>query len=356
MKKILKLFISRETAEKVRGFISRFDEAIIPVFASSKFLSSFYYLFFSRQFHREHQSVLKGRLAYKNSLEEINHSSVLLRRNTHRLEKGLIMQPRRAVFALAYIGETVDCYVKCVAEPSICAQELKWATDVLTEYFDVVELTQQLKVYQEQFQMARATIKCDESSGFIPYAEHARPNTDIDASSLNELFKRRRSVRWYQDKPVAKELVYQAMEMAALAPSACNRQPFEFHLLTGDDAVSIAKLAMGTAGFAENIPALFVVIGDLSSYPAERDKHVIYIDASLASMQLMLAFESLGVSTCPINWPDIEFREKLMAKKLKLTPYQRPIMLMSFGYADAEGKIPFSQKKRPEQLIKEVQL
>ncbi|WP_448552143.1 nitroreductase family protein [Thalassotalea montiporae] len=266
------------------------------------------------------------------------------------------MQPRRAVFALAYIGETVDCYVKCVAEPSICAQELKWATDVLTEYFDVVELTQQLKVYQEQFQMARATIKCDESSGFIPYAEHARPNTDIDASSLNELFKRRRSVRWYQDKPVAKELVYQAMEMAALAPSACNRQPFEFHLLTGDDAVSIAKLAMGTAGFAENIPALFVVIGDLSSYPAERDKHVIYIDASLASMQLMLAFESLGVSTCPINWPDIEFREKLMAKKLKLTPYQRPIMLMSFGYADAEGKIPFSQKKRPEQLIKEVQL
>ena len=354
MKKFLKLFISRDNAEKVRGIITRIDEAIIPAFASSKYLSSLYYLLFSRQFHREHQSVLKGRLAYKQSLTDINNSSVLLRRNTHRLEKGLIMRPRRDVFALAYIGETVDCYIKCAVSRSICSKELKWATDVLTEYFNVVTLTDELQALKDQFE--RASEGKSEASDFTPYDEQERPECSVDADALNSLFLRRRSVRWYQDKMVSKDIVYRAMEMASLAPSACNRQPFEFHLLTGRDAISAAKLAMGTAGFADNIPALFVVVGDLSAYPAERDKHVIYIDASLASMQLMLAFESLGVSTCPINWPDIEFREKEMAKKLNLKPFQRPVMLMSFGYADAEGKIPFSQKKLPEQLIKEVQL
>jgi len=30
----------------------------------------------------------------------------------------------------------------------------------------------------------------------------------------------------------------------------------------------------------------------------------------LAAMQLMLAFETLGLSTCSINWPDIEIAEK----------------------------------------------
>lgn len=360
MRKFLKLFISKSTADKVRLLLAKLDESIIPLFAKSRVLSSFYYLVFSRQFHREHQSVLKGRLAYKRSLSEITNSSVLLRRNTHRLEKGLIMQPRRDVFALAYIGETVECYGKCASSVSICQEEMKWATDVLNEYFSVVKLNEKLSTLKAQYESYRDASTCSEAnlvqSQYVPYSEDERPQIDVDSASLLSLFKRRRSVRWYLDKEVSNDNVEQAMTMASLAPSACNRQPFEFYRLKGDDAVAIAKLAMGTAGFAENIPNLFVVVGDLSAYPAERDKHVIYIDSSLASMQLMLAFETMGISTCPINWPDIEFREKLLAKKLNLKPYQRPIMLMSFGYADTQGKIPFSQKKTPEQLIKEVTL
>jgi hypothetical protein len=57
-------------------------------------------------------------------------------------------------------------------------------------------------------------------------------------------------------------------------------------------ASEVAATAMGTAGFSNNIPALIAVVGDLSAYPAERDRHVIYIDGGLATMQLMLAFET----------------------------------------------------------------
>lgn len=95
-----------------------------------------------------------------------------------------------------------------------------------------------------------------------------------------------------------------------------------------------------------------VVVGDLSAYPYERDRHLIYVDASLASMQLMLALETLGLSSCPINWPDIEVMERGMAEVLDLSFHERPIMLISVGYPDPTGNIPFSQKKSSDSMIR----
>ena len=363
MKSFLKKIISRVLIDRVRGFLNKIDRLIIPFFACHPILSSLYYSCFSRQFAREHQAVLKGRIAYNQSLVNIENSSLLLRRNTHRLEKGLIMRPRRDMFASAYIGETVACYVKCVNAATLCDSELKWASDVLTAYFSAVIDSPNIMVLRNEFQASQIKFSDENSQEnaltdekFIPYQQSSRNFTAITAEQLKGLFIQRRSVRWYKQNPVEIALIKQAVSLAALAPSACNRQPFEFYYLAGKDAVNVAKLAMGTAGFAENIPALFVVVGDLGAYPAERDKHVIYIDASLAAMQLMLALETLGLSSCPINWPDVEFREVIMAKKLKLGLHQRPIMLMSVGYADNEGMIPYSQKKNVKQLLKEVKL
>src|SRR5690606_22332573 len=118
----------------------------------------------------------------------------------------------------------------------------------------------------------------------------------------------------------------------------------------------VAKLAMGTSGFVENIQTLIVVVGDLSAYPFERDRHCIYIDASLASMQLMLALETMGLSTCPINWPDIESREMKMQEMLSLPHYLRPVMLIAVGYADKDGGIPYSQKKSSQTLADFIEL
>jgi nitroreductase len=149
------------------------------------------------------------------------------------------------------------------------------------------------------------------------------------------------------------EEIERAVKAASLAPSACNRQPFRFYTtIDTDKASEIAQCALGTAGFSQNIPSIIAVVGDLSSYPSEQDRHVIYIDGALAAMQLMLALETLGISSCPINWPDIEDRERLLSKKLSLSYYERPIMLIAIGYADPEGGIPYSQKKTETEIIK----
>lgn len=141
------------------------------------------------------------------------------------------------------------------------------------------------------------------------------------------------------------------MLAAREAPSACNRQPFEFRIFLGGEMLKrVAGIPMGTRGFSDNFPAIVVLIGKLDAYPFERDRHVIYIDASLAAMQFMLAAETLGLSSCPINWPDIEQKESQLAKLLDLEAYERPIMFMALGYAAASGGIPYSEKSCIESL------
>jgi nitroreductase len=188
----------------------------------------------------------------------------------------------------------------------------------------------------------------------VPAARATYPDAGVSYEQFVALVRRRRSVRWFEQRPVPRELVMQAVEAAAQAPSACNRQPFLFRYFGEPvDAARVAGIAMGTAGYAQNIPALVVVLGDLGCYPEERDRHVAYIDASLAAMQFMLALETLGLASCPINWPDIEHRERAMAHELELPWHLRPVMLLAIGYAEPAGGVPFSAKKTGVALLRE---
>jgi nitroreductase len=339
--------------DTIRAAVDRLDRLLAPIAASNSLLASLYYLACSRQFRREHRAVLAGRRAYARQISRAAgraHRSPLLRRNVHRLEKGLVMQPRQPVFAEEYIGETVTEYRRCLANAALDEAEQRWAHDVLQEYFAVVSDTTVTAAARTEFAAAGTSsgVAGDRS---VPYARQKGAVASVSYQQFLDLCRQRRSVRWFERRLVPRDLVEQAVSAAAQAPSACNRQPFLFRYFErAEDATRIAGLAVGTGGYADNIPALLVVLGDLSAYPAERDRHLIYIDAALASMQLMLALETLGLASCPINWPDIEKLERRMDAELGLPRHLRPVMLIALGYPQPQGGVPFSAKK-PTQLL-----
>lgn len=88
-----------------------------------------------------------------------------------------------------------------------------------------------------------------------------------------------------------------------------------------------------------------MVVGKLESYFSPRDRHAIYVDSSLASMQFMLGLETLGLSSSVVNWPDFEPLEMKMQRRLGLDLSDRVVMLITFGYAHPEGLVPYSAKK-----------
>lgn len=326
---------------------------ILKTASRSRFLAGLWFLF-KGSFGHEQRATIAGRYQHLSELVDgsLNGAVYTLRRNTHRLEKGLIMRPRRPTFALNYIGETVQCFVAVKNNTAIASRNNKlveWATDVLTQYFDVVEDDQVIGSAREKFDSHRSPVNGD--SGKIPYVRDLSQSLEISIEQLKDLAIRRRSCRWFQQKPVPRELIDKAVEVGCYAPSACNRQPFEFLFFDDPELVGqVAALPGGTAGFYQNFPCILAIVGDFSAFPYDRDRHVPYIDASLAAMGLQFALEVQGISSCCINWPDIPEKEEAVAKLLNLKIHQRVIMMMAIGYPDPTGKVPFSQKKSLDEI------
>ena len=326
------------------------EKVLVPLFGSSRRLASLYYALISTKFGREHRAVLAGRREYYRSLNSPQDSSFTLRRNIHRLEKGLIMSPRKPIFGGDYIEQTVRQF-QALKTSGGDESELQWANDVLSDYFSSVENNATIDRAFSIFNAAQQA--SPDYRAHAPYSSNEREVSLLSYEDFFSLCRQRRSVRWYEQKRVPREVIEKAVAAAAQAPSACNRQPFRFSVFDNpDEAAKVGAITQGTSGFAQNFPCLIVVVGDLSAYPFERDRHLIYVDAALASMQLMLALETLGVSSCPINWPDIEVMEREMDDRLNLTRFERPIMLISLGFPASEGLIPFSQKRPVDNLIR----
>lgn len=350
----MKRYIPAPIKTIILAFLANGRIVSLWFFSQTRFTAALYCCFFSRQFAREHQSVLKGRLRYflHGGMQE--RSNTRLRRNIHRLEKGLITRPARRIFALEYIEETLLAFKEAKCNRVHDPLELKWASDVLASYRSAVALTELEPRVAKLFE---AVVASDSRNSDIPYSFSSKKKSDVSATQLLDLCLQRRSVRSFCAKPVDRSLLEKAVQIASLAPSACNRQPYHFFI--SDEPVFSEKLLnipLGAKSFAHTVPCVIVITADLSCYSSERDRHLIYIDSALASMQLMLALETLGLSSCPINWPDIEDKERELQSLLALAETVRPIMLIAVGYGDEEGYIPFSHKKSPEQLISYVKL
>ncbi len=330
--------------------MSRIAPRFAGVASRNGFLASLYYTFLSPRFYREHRSVLAGIAHHRGAKISTLTSFGAFRRNVHRIEKALIMQPRRESFAEGYIDETVMQFAKAHGS-AIDDWEQKWAGDVLTQYFSEVKDTPVIAEARTKFE--RIGYVPDGAKPFIPYEKSTVVPSGIDFEQLHALFRQRRSVRWFDERPVPREAIEAAVEAASLAPTACNRLPYRFHAaFTPERVQQIARWGIGTGGFAHNIRCIVVLVGDLSNYVDERDRHLIYIDSSLASMQFMLALEALGLSSVPLNWADVEELELGMQKELGLLDWERPIMLIGVGYGTPEGQIPYSPKKKLTTMLR----
>jgi nitroreductase len=324
---------------------------------SSKRLSLLYYFLFDRSFDREVRAVLAGKIVHLEEAKKNKANYFLLIRNIHRIEKGLLMRPRKEIFGKDYIAETIDNYagVYKLNGNEKKNLQLKWFFDVLAEYFKTVNGSDPL-ISKEKVRFEKTTFQsalAHSTHKSIPYFRTAGDKSTITYDQFYLLSKQRRSVRWFLDQPVPRSLIDNAVLAANQAPSACNRQPFEFRIFDDPDLVKqVVTFPMGTRGYEHSIPVMMVIVGNLDAYFSERDRHIIYIDASLAAMTMMLALETMGLSSCSLNWPDVEDRERKMEKFLKLALHQRPIMCMGIGYPDPEGQVAYSEKRPLNQIRK----
>lgn len=309
-------------------------------------------------YQAEAKAVQEGITQYKKFIQHPAETSPLLRRNIHRLEKALCFPIKKDIYATAYIQETVEIYRKVSLQPDFCPHELIWAKSVLERYFN--EANQDNIIIKQAHLSYRVTSPAtSEQEGLssphltpYPYSALEQPSA-ISADDFMQLCKTRVSCRWFEPQQVEIEKIHYALKAASQAASACNRQPFKFlHIRNEEMKKKIAALPFGTKGFGDKLPELFVVVGDLSNFSLARDRHLIFIDASLAVSQFLLALVVQRLAGVPVNWPDDNANHQSLRALLNLEPHYFPIMLIGCGYPLADAMIPFSQKKDIAQLLK----
>lgn len=145
-----------------------------------------------------------------------------------------------------------------------------------------------------------------------------------------DLIKTRESIRDYDpDKPVQKEVLMRILEAGRLAPSAANRQPWTFVLVSSKKKLEEVRACYQRDWFKQ-APHILVVVGDKSkSWVRAYDSYnSIETDLAIAMDHIILAAENEGVGTCWI----IAFDFEKLAKAMDLKENEVIYCISPLGY------------------------
>lgn len=157
-----------------------------------------------------------------------------------------------------------------------------------------------------------------------------------------ELLKSRRSIRKYKDKPVEEEKIERCLEAARWAPSASNRQPWEFLIVRDEDIRKRLSEIHPYAKFVAESPVVFVPLTN----PELHSKYHMS-DTALATLQYMLEAHSLGLGTC---WAGVigSSIEDEIKELLEVPDDLHVLAIVATGYPDEE---PTKTRKPLDDLV-----
>lgn len=173
--------------------------------------------------------------------------------------------------------------------------------------------------------------------------------------TLDEVIRKRRSVRKYESMMVDTKILKEIIESARLAPSACNVQPWRFIVVTDKQKVKmIFEKALGgivSNAWARTAP-VFIVACAKKSLVVHRLgagwKHIPYhyLDMGAAIEHILLKATELGLGTCWLGW----FNKKVIKKILFIPREIDVVSLITIGYATPESE----QKTRERLKLDEI--
>jgi len=161
---------------------------------------------------------------------------------------------------------------------------------------------------------------------------------------MNMIFTRR-SIRNFNSTPVEKDKLDRILRAGMQAPSAHNKQPWQFLVITSPEKREfLSKITPYTSHIA-NAPVCIAVLGEMS---AELVKRFIQQDLSAATQNILLqtAEEGLGGLWMGL-FPD-EQRVAAVSEYLNLPENIIPFCLISIGHSEVKNE--FVDRYNPDKV------
>lgn len=215
------------------------------------------------------------------------------------------------------------------------------------------------------------------SAGFIPY-EHLRLSDDeqrLQLLRMHESFVRRRSVREFSDRPVAREVIEQILRIAGTAPSGANKQPWQFIVATDPVLKRRIRVAaereerdnyehrmseawksdlapLGTdwhKPFLEIAPALIVVFSKSTEIVdgVQRKNYYVKESVGIACGFLIAAIHMAGLVTLTHTPSPMDFLGRILSRPEN----EKPFLLLPIGYPAEGAMVPDIRKKTLEEFV-----
>lgn len=180
---------------------------------------------------------------------------------------------------------------------------------------------------------------------------------DSDSSVVLDVIRKRYSCRRYRPELPDDSQIKALEEAVRHAPSACNRQPYTFHIITEKDIINkIAKAVplgpASTNSWMETAPVIVAAVGKPElvwhrlTQVIDTDYH--RTDAIIAMDHLSLVAAEMGLATCWVGW----FHRKKVGQILKIRKGEEVVILMTVGFPEGEPNIRKPRKEIEELVVK----
>ncbi|MBR1593198.1 MAG: nitroreductase family protein [Alloprevotella sp.] len=147
-----------------------------------------------------------------------------------------------------------------------------------------------------------------------------------------ELVKNRYSCRAYKPASVEQEKLDYILESVRLAPSACNKQPWRFQIVSSEDERAKVQQCYDREWFKTAPVYIVASLRHDEEWVRSDGKRHGDIDVAIAVEHLCLAATAQGLATCWV----CNFDAPLYKKLFSLPADEEPIAFIPLGYpADA---------------------
>jgi len=157
--------------------------------------------------------------------------------------------------------------------------------------------------------------------------------------SLLDMILSRRSIRNYENKEIPQEILRQVLEAGRQAPSAANRQPIRFVVVTDIEVKNeLSKSLFGK--HVKNAP--MVIVGCADEESLLTGKWAV-VDTTIALQNIVIAAWTFGIGSCWIG----SFSEEKVKELLRIPDKWRIVALLTLGYPaeqpKAKNRKPFEE-------------
>ena len=174
--------------------------------------------------------------------------------------------------------------------------------------------------------------------------------------NFKEIAEARQSCRKYNPaREVEREKLDAILEMARIAPSACNGQPYHITVCRGDKAKAVAEacMGMGMNKFAADAPIMLVISEEAYVKTAalgSKLKGIDYrsIDIGIVAAYITAEATAHGLGTCILGWLDD-------GKIRKVCGLERQVhLVITLGYAADDDTMRTKRRKDISELVTEI--